>query len=153
MRVVLAATLLWALAWTLIGVVVALNDRSQFGLGVLTWGLVAARVKTWVVLGAITGALFAIGLMIVERSRPLGTLQTRRVAIWGAIAALVLPALVLAPDVIEIGVAVLAGSAMAILGMAAVLGAGSAALTLRFAQSQVCIPNEDRGRDIGRAAT
>jgi hypothetical protein len=98
------------------------------GLRLILW--VSAFYALW---GAISGAVFALALVAAERKRSVAELSMLRVAIWGALGALGLPA--------GYSVFILMTSSVtplisfAFLGVvSSVLGAGSAVLTLALAR-------------------
>ena len=142
-----ATSLLWALAWTPIGIVSAVDEWGQLGAHLsLEWSwpplrFLALRVGGWTIWGAITGAVFAIALIMRARSHDLERLSIGRVALYGALAGLALPSAILLWTALE-------GDFSAdslwyggpLLGFVAAFGAGLAAGTLALARRKQSAP-------------
>jgi hypothetical protein len=99
LRGVLAMALLWALAWALVAAavgwwrgqrahaVVVFRDGVRIPVTAGTWAFESAQLGT--VIGLVSGVSFALLLMIAERRRGSASeLPRGRVALWGALAAL-----------------------------------------------------------------
>jgi hypothetical protein len=86
----------------------------------------------WTLVGAISGAVFAVTLSIAERRKQsLEALSMRRVAVWGAVAGAGLPLLLIpifstVPNVLS--------QVAVVVGLNGILGAGSAAASLSVAR-------------------
>ena len=134
LRAVVTIALLWALFWLPIGLVLeSLRDNATFDVvpPPLWWRV--ALFTTW---GAINGSFFAIVLAVAERSRTLAELSQARVATWGAIGSLFLPATFVSIGMyqsrsVELNDWVFA---LVLLAICAVLGAGCAATTIVLAR-------------------
>jgi hypothetical protein len=134
LRGLLGTALLWAMAWGMAGVVlgfiVALADVGNFI-------LVAPDAMSFVgfvmgVYGAVGGLVFASVMMLLERRRRLEDLSLRRVAAWGAIGGMGLPAAVIAAAPIPIALGTFGG-----LAVTGALGAACSAGTLALARRPV----------------
>jgi cbb3-type cytochrome oxidase subunit 1 len=104
-RGVLVTALVWAVAWLPVGLVVGviraltlpLPDYMRTPGMQLTYFLrvVGILSLTWMIWGAISGALFAVLVALLERRREVDTLSSRRTVIWGALGAMALPTTIL----------------------------------------------------------
>jgi len=88
----------------------------------------------WILWGAVSGGIFAIVLMFAERRRSLLELATARVALWGAVGSLALPAALMVRDDFVRGVLIEGRLVFLPLALIAALGAACAAGTLRIAR-------------------
>ena len=101
-RAILFTALLWGFLWSLVGA----------GIGVVRWwrndlidvigpppgvilSIIGGIAVRWGMLGAINGALFAIVLALAEKRGSIATMSLARFALWGAVATVVVPAIVL----------------------------------------------------------
>ena len=89
---------------------------------------------TTMVLGAITGSVFAVVLMVAERRPSIDDLPAKRVALWGALAAVVLFETITALDVILNSSSEWLETAVIAFVISAPLGAISAIGTLALAR-------------------
>jgi len=104
-RGVLVTALVWAVAWLPVGLIVGVIRALTFPLPdyMLTpWMRITYFLRvvwilslTWMIWGAISGALFAMLVALLERRREVDTLSSRRTAIWGALGAMALPTTIL----------------------------------------------------------
>ena len=101
LRAVLITALAWALVWAPVGVVVGFVHRESPDLvGIIPAvhnDVLATTLRyavDWGLLGAINGALFAGLMAVAERGRSLASLSMSRIALWGAIATIILPTIV-----------------------------------------------------------
>ena len=160
-RGVFATSLLWALAWTPIGAAFAFDEWAALGAHLsMDWswpplGFLAPRVGAWTIWGAATGVVFATVLLTRARSRTLEQLSLPRTALWGALAALGLPATLVGGLVVEDGFRNLTlYHALPMLGLAAAWGGGLAAGTLVLAQRGTTdVTREDPKSSINEATT
>lgn len=98
-RAMLRTAVVWGAAWTVPGLiwisVLALFQRDSsphVGLSGFVWTI----LLNWTVVGAISGAAFALVLSLAERRQSsLSALSMRRVVTWGAIGGAALPLVVL----------------------------------------------------------
>ena len=134
LRAIAIIALLWALFWLPIGLILeSLRDNATFDVvPPPLW----SRVALFTIWGAINGAFFAIVLAVAERSRTLAELSQLRVAAWGAIGSLILPAAFVGIGLyqsrsIELNDWIFA---VVLLAICAVLGAGCAATTIVLAR-------------------
>ena len=135
-RAMLTTAIVWGIAWTVpgtvwIGILAVLQRNSPRQMGL--FDVVTTILLNWTAVGAISGAVFALTLSIAERRKSsLDGLSMRRVATWGAIGGVVLPAVLIPfnPAGIPNPLQQLALSATAY----GVLGAASAAMSLRLAR-------------------
>jgi hypothetical protein len=88
----------------------------------------------WTLWGALSGAIFAVVLAIAERSHTLAELSFARVAVWGAIGSLALPAGLTIADLVRTAFPSEWRFVLIALAIAAALGAGCAAGTLALAR-------------------
>lgn len=89
----------------------------------------------WTLWGALSGAIFAVVLAIAERRHTLAELSLARVALWGAIGSLALPAALTIAEVMQTPFPPSEWRfVLAALGIAAALGAGCAVGTLALAR-------------------
>jgi hypothetical protein len=135
-RAVIHTALTWAAAWGLIGAAVgaaeaaSLGLLSRFGIG---FALTAAAEPALAcsIAGALSGALFGCVFLLAERRRGhIEELRIARVAMWGAIGAMILPASVS----VLASAHFLSAKAVALTGAFALLGGGSGAATLLLAR-------------------
>lgn len=136
-RGVLGTALTWAIVWLLVGLGVVLFLREPNCLYCNpNWRLYF--VLFWTLWGGISGAGFAIVLMIAERRHTFADLTVARTARWGAVGAAAVPGVVMIWDVVASGFdsSVLADVRFPLITLAisAALGAGCAAGTLRIAK-------------------
>jgi hypothetical protein len=144
LRGILGVALLWAVAWLPLGLLLGLYSYWREGPMDFdaSWppghffSHVGWFLAFWATAGAISGALFALVLAIAERHRTLRDLSTRRMALWGALGSVLVPAVLLAITARDF---VYSGwwqeSALTLL-LAGGLGAGTAAVTLRLANGK-----------------
>ena len=141
-RAVLVSLLLWGVVWAPIGAVIGLVHY----LTPPSWALVDvppsfARLvtavlrfgATWGLLGAISGALFALVLAFAERNHSVANLSLARVTIWGVLGAVILPGTVLVLFLILFPLQELSVKLVPLLSIG-LLGASCAAGTLVLAR-------------------
>src|SRR5262245_24791770 len=95
LRAILTTAALWATVWVLgtvafLGVVRLFVEPVPLGGALLEFVLVTSLLSAMT--GLISGAAFAVALMVAERRRTLDALSKTRMAIWGAIGGAALPA-------------------------------------------------------------
>src|SRR6266705_3002133 len=97
-KAALVTGVLWALVWIPVGVGVGLYQYwtgSFIDVAPTPARMVAFILMRfalgWGLMGAISGALFAFTLAVAERGRTVATISVGRVAVWGAVATLILP--------------------------------------------------------------
>lgn len=134
LRGLLGIALLWAATWA-----VASLPLTAYTVGRLHAARVdAARLAAlytawWALTGLVSGAGFALLLLAAERRRTVEALGAGRLALWGALAGLLLPAAMLGrSDVPTSGAD--AATLLTVFGAHVVLGALAAVLTLRSAR-------------------
>jgi hypothetical protein len=140
-RGVLGISIVWAVAWLPLAVGLGLyrywSDAPYRNLlpnkleGFLAH--MANAVGLGMLAGAVSGAIFAVILALAERNRTLSNLSIRRLAIWGGIGASLLPATFLSLEAFVFTHGNWWSGATIVLGIAAALGAASAAATLKLA--------------------
>ena len=140
LRGALGLALTWAVAWGLggflLGVLLYLVGPG-FG-PIPFWSLAPLLALRTGMLGFVGGGAFAVVLGTIHRKRRLGELGSFRMALWGALAGLVMPVA---------GIATIVGATgggipiRAILGPAVVvfggLGAATSVMTIKLAQRSV----------------
>ena len=137
LRGILSTAAVWALVWLPIGLSLALilGPPSECLYCAPHWLLY--QIVIWAIWGALSGALFAVILILMERRRTLAELSLRRNATWGALASLFLPLLLAILELIEywsyLGEQFWRFTMLALV-VASGLGAACAALTLKAAQ-------------------
>ena len=92
----------WALAWLPVGGVIVLyaGSRPPRPDDLLYRPVDGSLFLTvWTIWGALSGFVFAMILSRAERRRTLSELSLARTAVWGALGAMLLPALLTALDV------------------------------------------------------
>ncbi len=135
LRGILRTALVWGIAWTLPGIVwvrglLWLTHAQVPGLGGVFWSSV---IQNWTLVGAISGALFALVFSAAERrTHSLESLSMRRFAMWGAIGGAGLP-LILFPAMARMIPSAI-GQALGAAAVYGLLGAASAAGSLRLAR-------------------
>jgi len=139
-RGVLGTALTWAIVWLLVGlgVVLFLGEPNCLYCNP-NWRLYF--VLFWTLWGAISGAGFAIVLMIAERRHTFADLTVARTTMWGAVGAAAVPGVAMIWDVVANGFDsdVLADVRFVLITLAisAALGAACAAGTLRIARQSL----------------
>lgn len=120
----------WAVGWAPIGAITGWITAAVFGFpaGVVTTNY----ALMFGVLGFLGGAMFSSVLSLTERRRSFLELSMPRFVAWGALGGLALGGLSVAAGLLGAGVTAL-GAVM--VGMATLLGAGSAAGTLAIARA------------------
>ena len=143
LRAILVTGAMWAGIWAPLGALFGLYlhlqrpysdvilDGERARMPVIP--IMAQNALGWSIWGAVIGLLFSIGVVVAERRRTLAQLSVWRFAILGALAALALPAMVLAHAVAHEGGS-LGWPAIRIMAIAAMAGSLTAAAMLRFAQ-------------------
>ncbi len=147
-RAVVITGLLWGLVWLPVGAAVGFVQYQRGGLidvlspppGIML-RVIAQFTLQWGFLGFINGALFAVLLAIAERGRTLATLSVRRVAFWGALGTLVLPAVVLLIALVLFGPS---GLFVKLVPMVSVLALGAASGTAMFLVARRAPASADR---------
>ena len=139
-RGVLGTALTWAIVWLLVGLGVVLflgEPNCLYCNPNWRWYV----VLFWTLWGAISGAGFAIVLMIAERRRTFADLTVARTTMWGAVGAAAVPGVAMIWDVVANGFDsdVLADLRFVLITLAisAALGAACAAGTLRIARQSL----------------
>lgn len=140
-RGVLGIASVWAVAWLPIGLLLGLVGYWREGpinIDVARppghfLSHMANSLGLWTLAGAVSGASFAVILAVAERNRALSSLSIRRLAIWGGIGASLVPAALLALEALQYTYTGWWSGATVIVAIAAALGAGSGAATLRLA--------------------
>ena len=143
-RGVLVTALVWAVAWLPVGLIVGVIRALAIQLPEvwLTPGMrlsifleiVGVLTLTWMIWGAISGALFAVLVALLERRREVDTLSSRRTVIWGALGAMALPTTILLIVLAEAPGFTLIQPAVWTLSISAAQGAVCAFGTLALAQ-------------------
>ena len=135
LRAVLVTALSWAVFWLPFGFLMPLfrGPPPECLYCPPNWFILF--LLTWCLSGGVSGAAFALVLMIAERRHSLAELSMARVASWGAIGAAILPLVLVMADIVQSGLAGFAwGGAAVILGIAGSLGAVCATVTLALAR-------------------
>jgi hypothetical protein len=104
LRAALSIGLLWALAWLPVGAGVALYAGSgppQPGDLLFRPVAVGPFLSAWTVWGGLSGVGFAVVLGIAERRRGLAQLSLGRLAAWGAVGAMSVPAALVTLDLVR----------------------------------------------------
>jgi hypothetical protein len=95
----------------------------------------ALSALAWGVVGGIAGAAFSTLLVVRERRRSLEALSPWRVAVWGGLGGLIIPAALIGHDLLMYAHDALdVAGAMTVSALSVALGAGCAALTLALAR-------------------
>ena len=129
------AALIWAIVWIPLGLVLPwLRRRPPDQCVYCPPGFVIRFLTLWTLWGALSGAIFAVVLAIAERRHTLAELSFARVAVWGAMGSLALPAALTILDVVRATSPSEWRFVFIALGIAAALGAGCAAGTLALAR-------------------
>lgn len=149
-RGVLVTALLWGIAWLPVGLAVgiyrALTISIDFGAG-FYWRIISGSALVWAVWGAISGAVFATLLALLERRRNVDTLSSRRTAVWGALGAMAVPGTVLIIVLARLPGFYLIQPALWTLSISAVQGGVCAFATLALAKRGQRLP--PAASDIG----
>ncbi|HTL94343.1 MAG TPA: hypothetical protein VL157_02295 [Gemmatimonadaceae bacterium] len=98
---------LWSVAWLPAGVALvtlvfrpSVSDEPGSS---WNWRLMAIRLVVWCTWGALSGAVFAVALMLAERRRGLAELSMTRTAVWGAVGSASAPAVLMTIAYFEAG--------------------------------------------------
>ena len=143
LRAVAFTTLLWAVAFCVVGVVYGLYRAwtmapPDIPIGVARLRIVELMPLVFAAWGAISGAVFAILLSLAERRRSLADLSVVRTALWGAIGSGIAPAVILLVALSQTGWMPVIPS-LVLVGVTATLGCvlagGQLALARRAPQS------------------
>jgi hypothetical protein len=143
LRGALGIAIVWAVAWLPFGVLLALYRYCCGGPTTfdapppefLLLRLILYATGVWLLGGAVAGFLFAAVLAFAERGRTIAGLRLGRTVLWGAFGAAILPALVLTHDAVGQAYPGWWEGAAILVGISAILGAGSAAATLALARA------------------
>jgi len=95
-RGVFVTGLLWASVWGVLGCVLVLLQALRWAGRIVEPSLAQLLLYSLTFFGlwgAVSGAVFAVALTIAERQRRIEELSMRRVALWGAIGGVTIPAL------------------------------------------------------------
>jgi hypothetical protein len=134
-RGVLVTAVSWALLWLPVGLLDVLIERAPPECLYCPSNWWVLFLGIWSLTGAVSGAAFAVVLMIAERRHSLAELSMLRIATWGAIGAAVVPVAFLAMALAEYGLEDVAWVRTAlVIGLAAGLGAVCAIGTLALAR-------------------
>lgn len=137
-RGVLVTGVLWAIVWAVFGCVLMGVLRVILGLRPVEpsfTDLLAGALSFFGVSGAVSGAVFAISLAIAERRRRIEDLSMKRVALWGAIGGVTIPAVGTAMDILTgLARSALQPDLIVIFGIAALLGSFCSTATLALAR-------------------
>jgi uncharacterized membrane protein len=74
----------WAVVWLPVGVAVGLW-LTRFAHPQQSWNDFFSGLGAWILIGAISGAIFALLLALFERNRTFNQLSPGRVVLWGVI--------------------------------------------------------------------
>jgi len=141
LRAVTGIATMWALAWLPVGGALAIyasgrppqpSDLIHRPVAVVPF------LAAWTAWGGLSGAAFSLVLALRERRRTLRDLTVRRTALWGALGALLLPALLIVAELVRTPAGLRADwpLPLLVLSLSATLGGGCAALTLLLARRQ-----------------
>jgi hypothetical protein len=149
-RGVIGSAIIWAVLWIPVGFVFGLYRFGNLGRGDVLGGLVpflAYSMMVFGIWGAITGAIFGLALLAFERGRSIGELSRRRVFLWGALASVAFPGVLVLPTLTD-GLVLASLLDVAVpLSIAAILGGGSAIATLHTARREArALPTNDSSR-------
>lgn len=122
--------LTWAAGWAPIGALVGAVAGAVSGLPLV--GLAVNYAALFTVLGFVGGGLFSTVLRMTEGSRRFDELSLPRFTAWGALGGLVLGGLAVGVSVVGLELNLIGWSTI---GVAGLLGAGSAAATLGVARA------------------
>lgn len=83
--------LIWSILWAVLGLLVGLliNLGSFAGFYVTTefpGGIMLATVAVGAIIGAVSGLVFGVLLMLAERNRRISDMRVSRVGLWAALA-------------------------------------------------------------------
>jgi hypothetical protein len=135
LRGIAATAVVWGLLWLPFGLALALASGPPSECLYCPPHWLLRFVAAWSAWGAFSGALFAVILIVMERSRTLFELKASRTAVWGALAALVLPLALTILDLVSFSS--VEGSTAVAFAVALALGAPCAVLTLKLARRGV----------------
>ena len=140
-RGIAGSAIVWAFLWLPLGGVLAASLRAPEECLYCQrhWRLLILAL--WTGWGAASGLVFGLLLMVLERTRTLQGLSLVRTAMWGALAALLLPGLLTLVDVMTLPTlgAYEWGPSITLLVSALAVGGGSAVVTLRLAKRGVSL--------------
>jgi hypothetical protein len=144
LRAALLTALVWAMGWTVAGILwmsgLTWLIRQRQGVGPDPLSFVMAVLMNWTLLGALSGAVFALVLSLAERKRgSLEALSLSRMALWGAVGGVGLPLLV-APFVAIAARNPIQQVVMVVL-LNGVLGASASAGSLQLARRAAQLPS------------
>jgi len=136
LRGVVVSALIWAVIWGLAGASVVSSHfvRRDLRGGFEHWEVFAGATLVFALLGAFSGAVFAVVLAAFERRRTLDQLATGRVAAWGALGGMALPLVVGIAAASELRNLEILGPMLLFGTMMGALGAGCSTVTLALAR-------------------
>jgi hypothetical protein len=144
LRGVIGTAVTWGTSWAAVGLALGSIALRFVPPGVLPADALLQTTMRWGILGAVSGASFAIALSLAEKQRAhaVDELTGRRVAWWGAVGGAVLPAAVLPFVALTLPAALI--PALFLVPVGSALGAVSAATSLRLARrAQRLAPSGD----------
>lgn len=134
--------LTWAAGWAPIGALVGLVGGVVFGFPL---GIAVNYAVLFAVLGFVGGGIFSTVLRLAEGSRRFDELSLPRFTAWGAVGGVALGGLAVTASVVGLGFTPIG---WAMIAMAGLLGAGSAAGTLMIARAADDRALLDEGEDV-----
>jgi hypothetical protein len=138
LRGILGVAVLWSVTFAGISMMVLATvlfiEAAPVGPSEI-FNAMASAMTAWGVIGAVAGTLFAVTVILAERSRTLAALSPRRLALWGFAAGALLPVAVsLAYRVAHHVSSRVDGATLAVSLISGMLGASIAALTVQLAR-------------------
>lgn len=140
LRATLSLTLTWAVVWAPMGLALALYAAAsppQPSDLISRPDSIPLFLTAWTAWGGLSGGMFGLVLGYIERRKRIQDLSLARTAVWGALGATSLPAVLTLVALLRTPSGLLGYSwrfPLLPLAMAAVLGAGCAAGTLALAR-------------------
>jgi hypothetical protein len=104
-RAALVLSLLWAIPWGILGVALGVFEYLRAGPTLALWdvppwevsigSLILLFARNWAIGGAISGGLFSIVLSLLESNNSVAQIRLLRVALWGLLGSVIVPAVVI----------------------------------------------------------
>lgn len=131
LRGALGNAVTWAVAWGGVGAALGLYfGIGALPMGVSIWQAIVGTAASLAAAGFVAGGSFAVVLGVMERNHTLADLRVPRLALWGAVAGMLVPTVQLLVSGFPGGMT----TAMIVMGITGLMGAGCSAGSLALAR-------------------